>query len=230
LPATDLLSRNAVPIGVTAHVLERLPVSNNTDIVLVGLALHHEYGGHDAARELFAQWSSRHPAWRGTTPETVWNNIDPDRPEPIGLPMLIAVARAHGIDTTPLTEIPAVFPEAAASRETRLTPSDTYASPDPLVQEPVKSSSDLAAGAIGSAANYLADQLAELLAPTPPEVREARARAEALRDQERPRPEEQQGARARSIEAQIRAAEAERESARNRDWWTERDQSRDRDR
>lgn len=36
---------------------------------------------------------------------------------------------------------------------------------------------DQSASAIGSAANYLADQLGELFAPTPPEVREAQAKA-----------------------------------------------------
>lgn len=230
LPVPDLLSRSAVPLAATAHMLERLPASNNTDIALVGLALHHEYGGHDAARELFSQWSSRHPAWRGASAETIWNTIDPDRPDATGLPMLIAVARAHGVDTKSLTNIPDPFPEASSQRDARFTPSDTYASPDPLVQEPIKSTSDLAAGGIGKVADYLADQLAELLAPTPPEIREARARAEDQRAQDRPKPEEQQPIRARIAEAQIRAAEAAREEARTRDWWTERDRSRDRDR
>jgi hypothetical protein len=49
---------------------------------------------------------------------------------------------------------------------------------------------DLGAGMIGSVASYLADQLAETFAPTPPEVREAQARAAAAAqekaDSERP--------------------------------------------
>lgn len=231
LPAPDLLSRSAVPLAATAHMLERLPTSNNTDIALVGLALHHEYGGHDAARELFSQWSSRHPAWRGASAETIWSTIDPDRSDATGLPMLIAVARAHGVDTKPLTDVPDPFPEATSPRDARLTPSDTYASPNPLVQEPIKSSSDLAAGAIGKLADYLADQLGEALAPTPPEIREARARAEARREAERPQPEEDPArARARNVEGQVRAAEQVRQQQQDRDWWTERDRSRDRDR
>jgi hypothetical protein len=55
---------------------------------------------------------------------------------------------------------------------------------------PAHGVSDLAAGGIGALANYLADQLVELFAPTPPEVREAQAKAEAKaeanRENERP--------------------------------------------
>ena len=45
---------------------------------------------------------------------------------------------------------------------------------------------DAGAGAIGGLASYLADELGELFAPTPPEVREARAKAAAKAEAEQP--------------------------------------------
>ena len=56
----------------------------------------------------------------------------------------------------------------------------------PGVPETTRQLSDLAAGAIGSAASYLADQMGEMFAPTPPEVREAQAKADAKREAEKP--------------------------------------------
>ena len=88
--------------------------------------------------------------------------------------------------------------------------------------------SDLAAGAIGSAANYLADQLGELFAPTPPEVREAQAKAIAKAEAEKPAPVEQGNPYARQIEAAMRIVEAEREQQQqNRAYWEERDKGKD---
>jgi Relaxase/Mobilisation nuclease domain len=91
---------------------------------------------------------------------------------------------------------------------------------------PVRGVSDLAAGGMLSAASYLADQLGELFAPTPPEVREAQAKAEikaeAIREAERPAPEDKAAAYERIIESAVRAAEEER--AKQGDaWWKERD-------
>ena len=56
----------------------------------------------------------------------------------------------------------------------------------PEAPETTHQIADLAAGAIGSVASYLADQLGELFAPTPPEVREAQAKADAKREAEKP--------------------------------------------
>ena len=88
--------------------------------------------------------------------------------------------------------------------------------------------SDFAAGAIGAAANYLADQLGELFAPTPPEVREAQAKAAAKAEAERPVPDEQANPYARQIAAAMRIVEAEREQQQqNRAYWEERDKGKD---
>lgn len=57
-------------------------------------------------------------------------------------------------------ELPYEAPEATQIRDNALT-----------------GAADLGAGMIGSAASYLADQLGEAFAPTPPEVREAQAKA-----------------------------------------------------
>ncbi len=87
-------------------------------------------------------------------------------------------------------------------------------SPDPTTIAPVRGASDLVAGGIGGAASYLADQLGELFAPTPPEVREAQAKAlakaEASRETERPAREDKAAAYERIIESAVRAVEEER--------------------
>jgi Relaxase/Mobilisation nuclease domain len=91
---------------------------------------------------------------------------------------------------------------------------------------PVRGVSDLVAGGMLSAASYLADQLGELFAPTPPEVREAQAKAEikaeAIREAERPAPEDKAAAYERIIESAVRAAEEER-ARHGEAWWKERE-------
>jgi Relaxase/Mobilisation nuclease domain len=91
---------------------------------------------------------------------------------------------------------------------------------------PSRGVSDLAAGGIGAVADYLADQLSELFAPTPPEVREAQAKAvakaEATREAERPAPEDKAAAYARIIDSAVLAVEEER-IQQGEAWWKERD-------
>ena len=91
---------------------------------------------------------------------------------------------------------------------------------------PAHGVSDLAAGGIGAVANYLADQLGKLFAPTPPEVREANvkaeAKAEANREVERPTRDDKAAAYDAIIEAAVRAAEEER-ARHGEAWWKERD-------
>jgi hypothetical protein len=90
---------------------------------------------------------------------------------------------------------------------------------------PTTQMTDLAAGAIGSVASYLADQLGELFAPTPPEVREAEAKAAAKREapksQEAPALEKPNNDYDRVIADAIQLAQADRQ------WWTERDRGKD---
>ena len=96
----------------------------------------------------------------------------------------------------------------------------------PEAPETTHQISDLAAGAIGGVASYLADQLGELFAPTPPEVREAQAKAAAKRDAEReaaqPEKDDKAAAYGRIIDNAVRMVEEER--AREGDaYWKERD-------
>ncbi len=94
---------------------------------------------------------------------------------------------------------------------------------------PHRGAADLAAGGIGSLAAYLADQMAEMLAPTPPEVREARAKEQARREAEKPVVElKDQNPYARHAEAAIKKAEADREHKRDRDYWDDRERRRER--
>jgi hypothetical protein len=91
--------------------------------------------------------------------------------------------------------------------------------------------SDLAAGGIGQAASYIADQLGEMFAPTPPEVREAQAAAHAKRDAEQrehlPAQDEKTAAYARMIDAAVKAIEAERAAGKDEQFWKERDRGKD---
>ena len=91
---------------------------------------------------------------------------------------------------------------------------------------PVRGVSDLVAGGIGGAASYLADQLGELFAPTPPEVREAQAKAQAKqaseRGAQRPEHDDKAAAYARIIDSAVRFADAER-AQRDDAYWKERD-------
>ena len=68
-----------------------------------------------------------------------------------------------------------------------LTPEDRAASN--MVDNAVTGGADLAAGSIGVVADYLADQMGEMFAPTPPEVREAQAKAIEKARAEAPAPE-----------------------------------------
>lgn len=87
---------------------------------------------------------------------------------------------------------------------------------------PTTQMTDLAAGTIGSVASYLADQLGELFAPTPPEVREAQAKAAAKQEADRPAPEPKANEYEKILAAAMRAVEAERQQQGDA-WWKERD-------
>ncbi len=91
---------------------------------------------------------------------------------------------------------------------------------------PIRGVSDLVAGGIGGAASYLADQLGELFAPTPPEVREAQAKADAKhaaeREAKQPESDDKAAAYARIIDSAVRRAEAER-AQQGDAYWKERD-------
>lgn len=100
---------------------------------------------------------------------------------------------------------------------------EVAADPAPAVTHQL---TDLAAGGIGKIADYLADQLGELFAPTPPEVREAQAKADAKREADKPAPEDKTNAYARQIEAALRLIEQERVQG-DDVYWKERDRGKD---
>jgi hypothetical protein len=94
----------------------------------------------------------------------------------------------------------------------------------PDVPETRRQLPDLAAGVIGSAASYLADQLGELFAPTPPEVREAQAKADAKREAEKPAaPDDKSAFYEKMIDAAIKAHRAEQTERQDEAYWKERD-------
>ncbi len=97
---------------------------------------------------------------------------------------------------------------------------------EPGMIAPVRGASDLVAGGIGGVASYLADQLGELFAPTPPEIREAQAKANAKQASERevqkPEVDNKAAAYAHIIDSAVRLAEAER-AQKDDAYWKERD-------
>jgi hypothetical protein len=99
--------------------------------------------------------------------------------------------------------------------------------------EPVRSAADLGAGAIGALASYLADELAELFAPTPPEQRLAKQIEEQQRvaAERKAEPEIPPPSLFDQIHAEaMREAERMAEEKRSRDYWTERDRGKEWDR
>ncbi|MEQ1694813.1 MAG: relaxase/mobilization nuclease domain-containing protein [Hyphomicrobiaceae bacterium] len=90
----------------------------------------------------------------------------------------------------------------------------------------VTGAADAGAGAIGALANYLADEIGELVSPTPPEVREARAKAAAEVEAAKPVPENPYLKYATPAKEM---SEAERDEAARDDYWDkERERRRDR--
>jgi hypothetical protein len=87
---------------------------------------------------------------------------------------------------------------------------------------PTHQIADLAAGAIGSLASYLADQLGELFAPTPPEVRDARAKADAKRETQQQAEKAPESEFDKILAATLKSVEAER-SREDTAYWKERD-------
>lgn len=106
---------------------------------------------------------------------------------------------------------------------------DNPSGPLPEAAPITRQISDLAAGAIGSVASYLADELGEAFAPTPPEVREANAKAEAKRAEQRhgeqPALDEKTAPYARIIDEAIRTLEEDR--TKDEAYWRERDRGKD---
>jgi hypothetical protein len=131
-------------------------------------------------------------------------------------------------DTSPEVVREVLQPEAAQAREAeREADRGTFSMSTPEAPEPTKQAPDLVTGPAGAVFGYVADQMAELFAPTPPEVREAREKAEARRESERPVRDETDPW-SRLVEAAIRAAEREREEKRSQDYWQDRE-ARDRE-
>lgn len=88
---------------------------------------------------------------------------------------------------------------------------------------------EFGASAIGGLASYLADQMAELFAPTPPEVRDAQTKAAAAAASERQaRKDAEANLYARAAEAAVKRAEAEHEQQRGDRYWEERERQRER--
>ena len=134
-------------------------------------------------------------------------NIDPAArgPQPANANEPAAADRATGTGAAaPLsrgeqTPIEVTFPQAAI--EPQIDPGlatiAAEAGPVPSVDREelvaargadiaLTGAADAGAGAIGGLASYLADELGEMFAPTPPEVREARAKAAAEAEAQKP--------------------------------------------
>jgi len=123
----------------------------------------------------------------------------------------------------PVVAITPVIEQTVGGEEGGHVDLSTVRLPDHETTAPAQGITDLAASGIGAVASYLADQLGELFAPTPPEVREAQAKAAAKAEAEKPAPEEKPNPYAHQIEAAMRVVEAEREQQKSNEFWKERD-------
>jgi hypothetical protein len=102
----------------------------------------------------------------------------------------IAAARVGVAIDAPLPDVPglqAPVVEPLVALNPTLTPDDRVSAH--MVDNAVTGGADLAAGSIGVLADYLTDQMGEMFAPTPPEVREAQAKALEKARAEAPAPE-----------------------------------------
>lgn len=150
------------------------------------------------------------------------SNQNADRGAETAVPLTPVEAGQRALEAKLLTEIDRAVPDKAGA----------YIDVSPLTERepglgavPTTQMTDLAAGAIGSVASYLADQLGELFAPTPPEVREAEEKAAAKREAQKsadaPALEKPKSDYDRVIADAIQIAQADRQ------WWTERDRGKD---
>jgi hypothetical protein len=80
----------------------------------------------------------------------------------------------------------------------------------------ITGAADAGAGVVGGLASYLADELGELIAPTPPEVREARAKAAAKAEAEQPVVENPY---LKHVPAATGMSESERDDKTRDDYW-----------
>lgn len=182
--------------------------------------------GHSAAPVLEAREQRRDTVEKAA--ETANDNRQQQEVQPeLGPPRDMSVLLAATVREAAKTATPLVSEAVQEQHSTQLSEPSPPVNRDPG-PEPVKSGADLLAGGIGAAANYLADQLAELFAPTPPEVREARAKQEAKREAEKPREEfPALTPFQRHMEEVLRAADRHVEEKRTREYWDDRDKKKE---
>lgn len=165
------------------------------------LLAHHALGGHDPMQALVAlglDRTSQAPATNENPPvaSTPGKALEPSlAPSALQMPAAVLTEAGGSIELSPMVPIKSDGPA------------------------PSRGLSDLAAGGIGGAASYLADQLGEFFAPTPPEVREAQAKESAKRADKAPAIDKTYD---KIIDSALQLVEEER--ARKADaYWKERD-------
>ena len=163
---------------------------------------------------------------------TANENLAPDAPTPtpvnINTGPQVATARVGITLDGPLPavaaiEAPSVEPLVALNPA--LTPDDRAA--ERMVDNAVTGGADLAAGSIGALAGYVADQMGEMFAPTPPEVREAQAKAIEKARAEAPAPEPKNPYLKHAGDAENKAQQ-DREDKERDDYWDDKERRRER--
>lgn len=127
-----------------------------------------ERAGHLVGQTHAARTANENAAPDTAPPIAANTNHDPNERQ-------TSAANGQTVAEVPAPAHEPLAPEPLSTFEPAPTPEDRAAAR--MGDAAITGTADLAAGAIGGTANYLADQLGELFAPTPPEVREAQAKA-----------------------------------------------------
>ena len=176
----------------------------------------------DAATDKTANQNTgaEHAADNSHQAASVWINPGPVAPETSREPDVVSPwAKPRPMATSDRDAVV----DSAVAKDVASSPENSPSFPMPSAPEPTKQVADLAAGAIGSVASYLADQLGEFFAPTPPELRAAQAKETAKHEAAKPAAEEKIDPYAKIIDAAVRVIEQERAAGKDDVYWKERD-------
>ena len=202
---------------------ERAALGARESLEAAGIDSHQQMAGTPRSPQENAANENRSgpvAAKRDHTPETTPSGAVPIAPEaPLQQQAPVAQQLAQQVEQSAV--IARAIDEVIDNKKTMIE-LPRRGSSEPTEIAPVRGASDLLAGGIGSAASYLADQLGELFAPTPPEVREAQAKDEAKREADKPAPAPKDNAYEKLIAAAVSAGEAQ-QAAREQAWWQDRD-------
>jgi hypothetical protein len=209
LQEPDLEGRSGYTLQQMHDTLQAIPAREPREIMIAGLAMHREFDGAEAAYGAFAHWAEQHWAYKDGVAADLWSNAGIVDHAPYSAHDIFAIARNY-------TDLESV--------EVEISGADEHGA------RAFNRAPDMAAGAIGSAANYVADQLGEFFAPSTPAEIAARGReAEIAAEIAAERKQVFDDLFVKYANQAIRRAEDERvREERDEEYWQSRERQRDR--